>query len=176
MAQIQNNKTASSKPVPNGPSKPRIPAAEAPDFDAAAARQQRSNAAARFGPQDAERFIRLAMQLLRDEDLVGAVACAEVATMCDPQHFAAWLALGTANARAKRFRQGAAAFLRAAEQRPDDVVAWTDAGECYVQLRDYEAAAQCLRQAMENDPQAKHPAGRRARALVGRTIALLKRG
>lgn len=148
---------------------------EVVEFDPKVARQNRKRAVAALSAADAERFTKLAVGLLSDEDIEGALAAAEVAVSCDPQSFLAWSALGTAAARAKQFSRAATAFLRAAEQKPEDVSSWTDAGECYLQLADYHAASDCLRQAMENDPEAKHPSGRRARALVGRTIALLKR-
>ena len=43
-------------------------------------------------------------------------------------------------------------------------------------LLDFIHAAQALKQALLLDPEAKHPAGRRARAIVGRTVSRLKKG
>lgn len=79
-------------------------------------------------------------------------------------------------ARGKEYQSAVQSYLAALNIRPNDLECWTDLGEAYVALGEYQLAAQALKQAMQIDPKAEHPSGRRARAIAGRTTAMLKRG
>ncbi len=122
---------------------------------------------------DAPRFVQMASALVQSEDLEAAEGAAELATIADPQHADAWLTLGIVRARRNEYTRAIPDYIRALELRPDDVSSWCDLGELYTLMGDYQKAAAALRQAMVLDPNADHPAGRRARAIVGRSLARL---
>src|SRR5262249_9322527 len=99
---------------------------------------------------------------------------AELATACDETLAEAWMLLGAACAKQKKVAEAAAAYDRALALAPDDITTLADAGEAHIQLMNYQKAAAYLQRAMTLDPNAQHASGRRARAVVGRTIALLR--
>jgi cytochrome c-type biogenesis protein CcmH/NrfG len=125
--------------------------------------------------EDCTRFVRLGSALAKEQDFSGAQAAAEVATQCNPKRFEAWALLGMARAKQKLLAEAAPAYMKALELKPDDVACWAALGEIFIGLSDYERASSALRQALTLDPHSQHPAGRRARAVVGRTISLLKK-
>lgn len=127
------------------------------------------------GADDAQRWYRMAAAALTEERLEEAIAGATQATSLDAAHFRAWVCLGSAYARAGRNTQAVPCFLRALALSPQNIACWTDLGEAYIALLDYEHGAQALRQAVALDPHAADPAGRRARAVVGRTLSFLTR-
>ncbi|MCC6807691.1 MAG: tetratricopeptide repeat protein [Deltaproteobacteria bacterium] len=127
-------------------------------------------------PADAPKLASLAHAVAADGDFGAAQAAAQMATTADPKCFDAWVMLGLAHAKQNKPSRAAPCFVKALELRPDDVACWTDLGECLTMLMDYPRAAAAFRQAMLLDPNADHPSGRRARAVVGRTIALLRKG
>jgi cytochrome c-type biogenesis protein CcmH/NrfG len=124
--------------------------------------------------EDAARFVKLAAQNIKEKDFDSAEAAAEVATACDPKLAEAWISLGVARAKLKNFAEAVPCYHKALELRPDDIACWTDLGELYVGLLDYPRAAEALKQAMLLDPEAEHPFGRRARAIVGRALSMLR--
>lgn len=127
-------------------------------------------------PSDSGRYLSLAATFLQADDLEGAEAAAELATSCDESSGDAWIALGVARARQKKWELAAEAYEKAAALKPTEVGVWTDLGETYVSMSEFIKAAAALKQACELDPKAEHPAGRRARAVVGRTLAILRKG
>jgi cytochrome c-type biogenesis protein CcmH/NrfG len=108
-----------------------------------------------------------------DKDYRGAELAAKTALASDPYSHPAWMVLGGALAKQKYFRLAAECFEHALRLRPNDVEAWVALGESFVSMLDYKAASVALKRALELDPEAAHPAGRRARAIVGRTIKKL---
>lgn len=127
-------------------------------------------------PDEAESFVRLGAQAFAEDEFAGALAAAQLAVKADPNHFAAYALLAASLARLKHLRPAIEAYIQALRLEPTDVSCWTDLGELYVLTMQYEEAAAALRQAMQLDPDAKHASGRRARAIAGRTMALLNRG
>lgn len=125
---------------------------------------------------DATSFVRLGAAAFAKEDFAAAIVAAECACQADAACFDAWLLLGAVLARTKQERPAVEAYLKALSLKPDDVRAWADLGELYTLLLKYDEAVAALRQAILLDPKAEHPAGVRARAVAGRTMALLKRG
>lgn len=99
---------------------------------------------------------------------------ARAVTASEPKSFEAWVLLGIASARQKNLREAIGCFQRALEQRPNDVQAWVDLGECCLGISDWARAGKALGRAIELDPKSQHPAGRRARALAGRAIVRLR--
>lgn len=126
-------------------------------------------------PTDARRFAELASAFVKDEDFTSAEASAELATACDPRSHEAWVMLGITRSRLKEYERAFPCYVRALELRPDDIASWCDLGELFTLMMDYDRAAAALRQAMILDPSGDHPSGRRARAIVGRTLAMLKK-
>lgn len=123
---------------------------------------------------DAPGFVGFALQMLDENDLDSAASAAELATAADPRSFEAWMTLGATRARAKEERTALAAYARAAELNSTDVRLWCDVGELKLLLQDYSGAAKALKLAMDADPKADTPAGRRAQALVAKTYAKLQ--
>jgi Flp pilus assembly protein TadD len=103
-----------------------------------------------------------------------AMEHAQAATVLDSKSFEAWVLLGIAKARLKDLREAVLCFQRALEQRPDDLQTWVDLGEVCLGINDFHRAGKALGRAIELDPNAEHPAGRRARALAGRAIIRLR--
>jgi cytochrome c-type biogenesis protein CcmH/NrfG len=118
--------------------------------------------------------LRLAAMFLKEKDYEGVAAAAEAATQRDPKSFEAWSLLGMARAKLKLYETAIPPYLKAAELRPDEVTTFTALGELMLGIADFGRSAQALRRACELDPKAETPAGRRARALIGRTIAKLR--
>jgi len=125
-------------------------------------------------PEDGPRLARLAAAFHGAQDFPAAEAAAELAAECRPDLFEAWALLGAARAKQKKLAEAEPAYERALSLRPNDITSLTDLGEVQVQLMAYDKAAAHLRKALELDPTATHPSGRRARAVIGRTLALLK--
>ena len=125
--------------------------------------------------EDAAKFAQLSAAFVNENDLEAAEGAAEFAVAADKASFDAWLMLGVCRARKKNYEPAVPCYVKALELRPDDVAAWCDLGELFTLMMDYDRAAAALRQAMTLDPNADHPSGRRARAIVGRTLAMLKK-
>lgn len=123
----------------------------------------------------APKLVRLAASMFREKKYGDAALLAELATLGDPKMFRAWALRGASLAKDKKAHEAIPCLLQALSLRPDDVASWTDLGELYLQLLDYDKATEALKQAMTLDKDAKHPAGRRARAVAGRAMALLKK-
>jgi cytochrome c-type biogenesis protein CcmH/NrfG len=65
-------------------------------------------------------------------------------------------------------------YVEALKQRPSAISEWTALGELCLALLDYPNAAHALQTAIKLDPQAQHPAGRRARSVFVRALQTLK--
>lgn len=125
---------------------------------------------------DAPRLLGLARAFLDDKDYVSAEAAALAAATLDPGSLMAWAGLGVARARLARHDGAVDAFLKALAIDPKATAVWVDLGEVYLTQGRYAFAAEALRNACELDKTAATPEGRRARALVGRTLSLLRKG
>jgi len=112
--------------------------------------------------------------LLNEGELVGAEGAAEAAVLLDPNAHDAWVVLGAALAKQNKHEQAVGCFERAIALDPKDVASHTSLGELLIELGAYRRAADTLKIAKELDPTAAHPSGRRARALVGKTLSTLK--
>lgn len=128
-----------------------------------------------LGGKDSNDYCKLADFFLANGEAEGAEGAAEMAVTLDAANARAWSALGAARARLKRYTLAVPAFLEALKLAPQDITCWTDLGETYVYLMDFEHAAAALQQALLLDPEAKDPWGRRARAIVVRVMKQLKR-
>lgn len=124
---------------------------------------------------DAPRFIALSARFVAEGDLEAATAAAQAAVACDGESIDAVHAYGVALARTKEFSRAAVCFQKVLDKRPDDVAEWTNLGECFLSALRYPEAADAFRKAMELDPQSEHPAGRRARAIVAKTLMRLQK-
>ena len=130
---------------------------------------------ARVRASDGDKYLALARTLFHAEDFAGAQGAASVAAACDPKRFEAWVLMAIALRKQESWERAAEAFLQALALAPDSLECWTDLGETYLEIPNYAAAAAALHQAVVLDPDSAHPSGRRARALVGRTITLLNK-
>jgi cytochrome c-type biogenesis protein CcmH/NrfG len=119
-------------------------------------------------------YCKLAELFLSSGHNEGAEGAAELALALDAEEPGAWAALGAARAKMKRYAEAVPAYLEALKRRPDDIASWTDLGEVYVYLMDFEHAAQALKQALELDPDGRDLWGRRARAIVARVVKQLR--
>ncbi len=124
---------------------------------------------------DGARFAKLAALHLVEQDFDSAEVAALLATGANPALFDAWLALGVARAKRGEHALAVPAYLKALALDPKDVGAWTDLGEVYLALMRYDEAAAAFRQSITLDPKAQHRAGRRARAVVARTLSKLRK-
>ena len=120
-------------------------------------------------------YTRLADFFLANGELEGAEGAAELALAISPDDADAWVALGAARAKRKAYREAVPAYLEALRRRPNDIAAWTDLGETYVYLMDFEHAGAALERALELDPKGENPWGRRARAIVARVLKQLRK-
>ncbi len=111
---------------------------------------------------------------LQKDELPGCEAAAEAAIALEPAHHPSWVLLATSLAKQNKHERAVACFERAVQLDPKDVASHTSLGELYIELGAYTRAAAALKNAMELDPAAEHPSGRRARALVARTLSTLK--
>jgi cytochrome c-type biogenesis protein CcmH/NrfG len=123
---------------------------------------------------DAKQLEKLAAKALLNHQDEAAEAAALAITAYDPKRARAWIMLGVSRAKMKRFSEAVPCFIHALELDALDVATWVDLGEAYISILDYTQAAKALQQAITLDPNAQHPAGRRARAIVGRTVQKLK--
>ena len=128
-----------------------------------------------LGTKNASDYTRLAHFLLQQGEPTGAEGAAELATAIAPEDADAWAALGAARAKAKNYRDAVPAYLEALRLRPTDIACWTDLGETYVYLFELTHAAAALERALELDPEAEDPWGRRARAIVARVVRQLRK-
>jgi Flp pilus assembly protein TadD len=116
-----------------------------------------------------------AAQLLADDDVEGAEATAELATLLDGKSFPAWMVLGAARARRDDEEGALEAYGHAAEINSSHPRLWCDVGELKLILLDYAGAAKAFSLAIDADPKAATPAGKRAQYLVAKTVAKLSK-
>lgn len=123
---------------------------------------------------DAAVFRRLAISLGARDELEDAEQAATLSLQLDDDSAETWALLGSVRARRKRYEEAIAPYLEALRRAPTDIRTWTNLGEVYLVLMDYDKATRALEQAMRLDPKAQHPAGRRARVVVASTIRSLQ--
>ncbi|MCC6811385.1 MAG: tetratricopeptide repeat protein [Deltaproteobacteria bacterium] len=117
---------------------------------------------------------RLAAALASAKRWAAAEVAAALAVESDPRSADAWMLLGMARAHQGEGLAAIRAYQRVVAERPKDVEAWTALGELHLQRLEYDGAAAALREAMQLDPAAQHPAGRRARFAAANAIGTLK--
>lgn len=123
---------------------------------------------------DANKWVALAAKLLEDGELVAAEGAAEAALALAASTHDAWVVLGTAHARQRKHERAVVCFEQAVAIDPKDVGSYVDLGESLLELGAYARAAAALDKAMSLDPAAEHPSGRRARAIVAKTLSKLR--
>ena len=111
---------------------------------------------------------------LQDKDFEAAQTFAHTWTVAEPDSANAWHALAIAYAKQKRFGETRRCLNAVLAREPKRIAAWVDSAEACIAQMDYYSAAQALRHAMELDPHGDDPAGRRARAVTGRTLMKLR--
>jgi cytochrome c-type biogenesis protein CcmH/NrfG len=129
----------------------------------------------KLGRSEAAMVVAAAANCAKHEDWLGAEIAAKAALANNRRSFYAWALLGVSLARQKDFRLAAEAFRNALTLKPNSIETWVSLGEAYISLLDYKNAALALKRALELDPNAQHASGRRARAIVGRTLAKLSK-
>ncbi len=125
-------------------------------------------------PTDAPRYCNLALVFAKKKDDAGSAAAAELAARADPGSLDAWVLLASARARMRDYPGAQRAYERALKIDPQHTSSWTSLGELHLAQHQFKQATAALQKAMSLDPDATHPAGRRARALVGKAIAQLR--
>jgi Tfp pilus assembly protein PilF len=122
-----------------------------------------------------ENLVALAAALLERDDLAAAEGAANAALAVDPKQRDAWIVLGTALAKQNRHERALVCFEQVLALEPNDLASHVAMGELYLDLGAYNQAASSLEKAMSLDPEGKNPAGRRARAIVSKTLSRLKK-
>ncbi len=117
----------------------------------------------------AEQVAKLAWSYVDDGNPKDALPLLQMAVELEPNNDEYWAALGMAHARALQPSQAIQAFERALSLRPDSpqsIDLWCSVGELSLDRFDYKLAAQALSKCLALDPEAAHPSGVRARALI----------
>jgi Tfp pilus assembly protein PilF len=122
-----------------------------------------------------ENLVALAAALLERDDRAAAEGAANAALAVDPKQRDAWIVLGTALAKQNRHERALVCFEQVLALEPNDLASHVAMGELYLDLGAYNQAASSLEKAMSLDPEGKNPAGRRARAIVSKTLSRLKK-
>ena len=121
-----------------------------------------------------EQLIKLAAGSVVHGDLTAAEGAAEAAIALRPDSHDAWTALAITLAKMNKHERAVTAFERAIALDPKDLASLTGIGELLIELGAYKRAGTYLDQACLLDPKAEQPMGRRARALIAKTLAALK--
>ncbi len=127
-----------------------------------------------FAPDAPRRFVGFAAALFKQKAFRAAELAAELAAHLDDKSAVAWRLLGAACAKQNDFARAVPAYLKALALEPNDAPSWCDLGEVYIATGDYQASAAALKQVVTLDPDASTPHGRRARALIGKTLLRLR--
>jgi tetratricopeptide (TPR) repeat protein len=85
-----------------------------------------------------------------------------------------WNALGLALSKTKKIGEAIAAFEKGLALNPKNIEVWCVLAELSMEQLDWPRAASALKQCLELDPNARHPSGLRARALIKKGEKLLK--
>jgi tetratricopeptide (TPR) repeat protein len=115
---------------------------------------------------DAPAFSKHGTYLLQIGQAEPALACGELATALAPDAASGWLVRGAAAARLGREAQALLCYGAAARLDPKNTRVWVDLAEIQLSALDYASAAKDLKRALETDPTAKSPAGKRAQVLI----------
>jgi tetratricopeptide (TPR) repeat protein len=121
-----------------------------------------------------QRMRHLSALAFSENDFEAAQTYADAWALAEPSSADAWHTLAAAFAKQKRFRPARDCLQRAVACDPKRISAWVDMAEACIAIVDYKAASDVLRVALELDPEGKNPAGRRARAIAGRTLMKLR--
>lgn len=124
--------------------------------------------------EEAHEFATLGWQLLEAGDVKNALHALELARTGLPFDDDVALAYGLALARNDRVNMARPVLLNVLAKRRTDVELWCVVGEIELEALNYARAAQCFKRCLELDPDAKHPSGRRARALIKKGEKLLQ--
>lgn len=121
--------------------------------------------------RDAKHLVGFAVHMVEKGDLDTAESAAEVAAEADSGSYDAWYVLGSIRARKKEAGKALECYAKAAAIDSKNARLWCDVGEIKLSLFDYEGAAKALEMALNVDPKATTPGGRRAQALIAKTYA-----
>lgn len=85
-------------------------------------------------------------------DLASAAQYAARAVQAQPNDFAAWQLLATANLKLGNWKEARSAFEKLREHKGDDVEALLGLGQCELELKNYQSAIEALRSVLQIDP------------------------
>lgn len=124
--------------------------------------------------EEAREFATLGWQLLEAGDVKNALHALELARTGLPSEEDVAVAYGLALARNDRINAARPVLLNVLARRRTDIELWCVMGELELDALNYVRAAKCFKRCLELDPEAKHPSGRRARALIKKGEKLLQ--
>ena len=119
-------------------------------------------------------FASFGRQAIKEGNIDAAIGAFTEALAKEPGNARHMAELGVAWAHKKNYGE-ALKWLRASiEKKPDQIDVLCVNGELSIDEMDFLGAAKVLGRCLELDPQAKHPSGLRARALVKKGLKKLK--
>lgn len=113
-----------------------------------------------------------AWQAMLVDPAVAAALFRELVTRV-PKSSEFWSAYGTALAKSQKIGEAVAALEKSLELRANNIEVWCVVAELSMDQLDWARATKALKRCLELDPNGKHPAGVRARALVKKGEKLL---
>ncbi len=116
----------------------------------------------------AQQLAKLGWSLVESNKAEEALEPLVMATELAPRNAAYWASLGMAFARLLRPLDAIRCFEQSLALAPKSIEIWCAVGELSLDRLDYRLAAQAFKRCLELDPQAQHPSGVRARALIRR--------
>lgn len=119
---------------------------------------------------DARRIARHGIYLAQQNQEALAFDCARVAAAIAPEDVMVCVLAGAMFARMKMHAQALPFYLRLQKIDPKRVRTWVDSAEVRISLGQYSDAAADLGKALDLDPGTTTPAGRRASALIAKTL------
>ncbi len=117
-----------------------------------------------FDPQDTDLRFAQACVLLRLSRWLHAIDALQAVVRAQPEHARAWYNLATAHQRLGRLREARHAWDRVVTLTPEAPDAFAHRGEILLDLREWAAAAEDFRAALQRDPEAADVAINLARA------------
>ena len=124
-----------------------------------------------LGPDEARRMARFGLHLFAQGDEQGALDAGRVAYAASSLCLEACVLLGALYAKQREYVSALRYVEESQKLAPDRVRSWVDGGELRLALGQYDSAANDLRRALELDPKAETPAGRRTVALIAKTLS-----
>jgi cytochrome c-type biogenesis protein CcmH/NrfG len=114
----------------------------------------------------AKRLARNGWQLVQQNQLEDAVLLLEAANVVLSEDPDVWAALGIAYARSQKVHEALASLQTALLLDDKRIELWCIVAELSIERFDYALSLQAITKCLALDPDSKHPAGIRARALI----------